>query len=69
MFVHEEKKRNNNLNESCNHCGRSVKFGSGLFINRIPDLNDIITRMNNNRKYPLGDFVCVECDEDYEENN
>ena len=48
--------------EICNHCGRSVKFGSGLFVNRIPDINNIATRINNNLNYPEGDFVCIECD-------
>jgi len=50
-------------NEICNHCGRSVKFGSGCFVNRIPDLNDLNTRLANNLRYPEGDFVCIECDE------
>jgi hypothetical protein len=49
--------------EICNHCGRDVSYGSGWFINRIPDLNDIETRIANNLKYPMGDFVCIECDE------
>lgn len=48
--------------EICNHCGRDVSFGSGLFVNRVPDLNDIPTRIENNLKYPEGDFVCVKCD-------
>jgi len=46
----------------CNHCGRDVSLGSGLFVNRIPDLNDIIARIDNNLRFPLGDFVCDECD-------
>lgn len=50
------------LVEICNHCGRDVSFGSGLFVNRVPDLNDIATRIENNLNYPKGDFVCVECD-------
>jgi hypothetical protein len=50
------------LVEICNHCGRDVSFGSGLFVNRVPDLNDIPTRIENNLKYPEGDFVCVKCD-------
>jgi hypothetical protein len=48
--------------EICNHCGRDVSFGSGLFVNRIHDLNDIPTRIGNNLKCPEGDFVCIECD-------
>lgn len=61
MFIQEDII--NTQNEFCNHCGRSVKFNSGLFVNRIPDFNDIITRINNGLRFPLGDFVCIECDE------
>lgn len=66
MFVREEKE-NNTLYEFCNRCGRSVKLGSGLFVNRIPDLNDIFTRQDNGRLLPKGDFICIECDENKEE--
>lgn len=48
--------------EVCNHCGKPVALGSGKFVNRIPDFNDIGTRILNKRKFPLGDFVCEECD-------
>lgn len=50
------------LNEICNHCGESVEFGSGRFVDRIPDFNDVETRIANNLAYPKGDFVCVHCD-------
>ena len=50
------------LVEICNHCGDSVSFGSGKFVNRIPDLNDILTRIGNGLLSPKGDFVCIECD-------
>ena len=48
--------------EICNHCGDSVARGSGKFVNRIPDLNDIETRIFNKRVDPAGEFVCDECD-------
>ena len=48
--------------EVCNHCGKSVALGSGKFVNRIPDFNDIETRIFYERKFPTGDFVCEECD-------
>lgn len=48
--------------EHCNHCGAGVSFGSGRFVNRVPDLNDVGTRMANGLAYPLGDFVCQDCD-------
>ena len=55
--------------ELCNHCGESVAFGSGKFVNRIFDLNDIQTRIANNRINPKGDFVCEECDNNSEIHN
>ena len=49
--------------EICNHCGRSVELGSGLFVNRVPDFNDIESSIANNLLYPEGDFVCILCDQ------
>ncbi len=48
--------------EICNHCGHSVALGSGRFVNRIPDLNDMETRIANTLQYPSGDYVCEICD-------
>lgn len=54
----------NDTVEQCNECGRSVKFGSGLFINRVLDFNDCEYRKNEMSKpFPEGDFICCECDE------
>ena len=50
-------------NETCNECGRSVKFGSGLFVNRVIDLSDEETRIEMGKPFPKGDFVCSECEE------
>ena len=50
------------LIEICNHCGRSVSRGSGSFVNRVLDFNDIPTRRANGLRYPPGDFVCACCD-------
>ena len=55
--------------ERCNHCGKSVGIGSGRFINRIPDFNDIPTRRLFNRKYIWGNFVCAECDDNSATDN
>jgi NMD protein affecting ribosome stability and mRNA decay len=41
-------------NEICVECGRSVKFGSGLFVNRIP--TDSLGRFQ-------GEYLCTQCDE------
>ena len=48
--------------EICNHCGNDVSRGSGRFVNRIPDFNKILTRIENKLKFPNGDFVCESCD-------
>ena len=50
------------MKEICNECGDSVKFGSGKFVNRIVDLNDLETRKEMNKPYPEGDYICEECD-------
>jgi len=49
--------------EVCNHCGKDVSLSSGRFVNRVPDLNDVSTRIDNNLDFPHGDYVCHECDE------
>ena len=51
------------LVEICNECGRSVKWGSGLFINRVVDLDDCIARQEMNKPFPEGDYICRECEE------
>ena len=48
--------------EICNECGRSVKPGSGDFVNRVPDLNTPEERKEMGKQFPEGDFVCAECD-------
>lgn len=51
------------MSEICNECGKSVKFGSGRFVNRVPDCNSVEERQDNGKPFPLGDFLCQECDE------
>lgn len=65
MITNNEK----GLIECCNHCGVSVAWGSGNFVNRVIDFNDIETRIANGLKYPLTDFVCIYCDENSETDN
>ena len=48
--------------EFCNECGKSVRFGSGLFVDRIMDLNEIEDRIDMGKPFPNGDFICVECE-------
>jgi len=50
------------MTEVCNECGRSVRLGSGWFINRVPDLNEPQERRGMGRPFPEGDFICAECD-------
>jgi len=49
--------------EICNECGRSVKIGSGLFVNRVVDFNDFEDRVEMHKPFPDGDYICHECDE------
>ncbi len=49
--------------EICNECGADVSFGSGLYVNRVADLNDVEDRIEMGKPYPEGDFICPECEE------
>jgi len=48
--------------EICNECGRSVAFGSGWFVNRVPDLNSIEERIEMGKPFPEGGWLCAECE-------
>jgi len=48
--------------EICNECGKSVRLGTGLFVNRVPDFNDLATRIEMGKPFPEGDFICPQCD-------
>lgn len=56
----------NTNREICNECGRSVKFGSGLFVNRVPDLNGEEYRKEMGKPFYEGDFVCINCDSEFD---
>ncbi len=49
-------------NETCNECGQSVRIGSGKFVNRVIDLNGYKTRKEMGKPYPIGDFMCADCE-------
>lgn len=49
--------------EICTLCGVSVKFGSGNFVNRVPDVNDYETKLERKKPFPHGQFICAVCDE------
>lgn len=48
--------------EICNECGRSVAFGSGWYVNRVPDLNSIEERIEMGKPFPEGGWLCAECE-------
>jgi hypothetical protein len=50
------------MTEICNECGKSVKWGSGRFVNRVGDGNDIETRKEMGKPFPEGDWICAECE-------
>jgi len=47
--------------EICVICGRSVAPGSGWFVNRVPVLDDYLTRKEH-FEHPEGIYICAECD-------
>jgi len=49
--------------EICVECGRSVRIGSGRFVNRIPVFDDYRTRKEQGRPHPRGEWICAECDQ------
>ena len=55
------------MKEICNECGKSVKFGSGRFVNRILDFNTRAYRKIMGKPYLEGDFICEECNLRYDE--
>lgn len=46
-------------NQICNDCGRSVALGSGRFVNRVPDCNDIERRRENGKPFPENSIFCL----------
>jgi len=52
----------NRSGELCNECDLPVAWGSGRFVNRVPDLNDVEVRCDMGKPYPAGDYLCEECD-------
>ena len=58
----EQEARPSQIGETCNECGRSVAWGSGDFVNRVIDLNDVETRIEMGKPFPNGNFICAECD-------
>jgi hypothetical protein len=55
--------------EICNECGQNVQKGTGLFVNRVHDLNDKKTRIQMGKPFPDGNFICIVCDEKLSQEN
>jgi hypothetical protein len=47
--------------EICNECGHDVSLGSGLYVNRVTDFNEIEDRIVMDKPYPEGNFICSQC--------
>ena len=54
--------------EMCVECGRSVKLGSGGFVNRVPVFDDLETKKEGGRPFPEGEYVCADCDSARDKN-
>ncbi len=52
---------------TCAECGRSVGFGSGRFVNRVPIIDDPEAGREMGFSYPDGEWICAECDEAFYE--
>lgn len=50
--------------ERCVHCGESVAFGSGKFVNRVPYTEPFTYLMDDAVRYPIGAFACETCEND-----
>jgi hypothetical protein len=50
--------------EICNECGKSVKFSSGLYVNRVIDFNNYEDRIEMLKPFPEGEFICSKCEEE-----
>lgn len=50
--------------ESCSNCGRSVAFGSGWFVDRVPRLDTPSGREAWGVPHPEGYWICAECSDE-----
>jgi len=48
--------------EICNECGQPVHASSGNFVNRVIDFNGYKTRKEMGKPFPIGDYICAECE-------
>ncbi|MDO9547518.1 MAG: hypothetical protein Q7J65_00955 [Candidatus Marinimicrobia bacterium] len=62
LKTHHDIHIDNTIIEICNECGKSVRFGTGLYVNRVVDLNDIVTKIEMGKPFPSGGYICINCD-------
>ncbi len=60
QFVEDDD--DNAGDQTCSECGQSVRCGSGGFTNRVIDLSNYKTRRAMGKPFPLGDFMCADCE-------
>lgn len=54
------------MSETCWNCGKSVAWGSGRYVNRIPSLDSVEVRRENGAPHLEGEYLCAECEEGFE---
>jgi hypothetical protein len=54
--------KNDQGSEICNECGQSVHASSGNYVNRVIDFNGYKTRKEMGKPFPVGDYICAECE-------
>ena len=62
LILEDDEPTGDEGNETCNECGLSVRMGSGKFVNRVIDFSGYKTRREMGKPYPVGDFVCADCE-------
>jgi hypothetical protein len=58
--------RRNTMTEVCNECGQPVHAESGKYVNRVIDFSGYKTRKAMGKTYPEGDYICAECETDFD---
>jgi diaminopimelate decarboxylase len=53
--------------EICNECGRNIGWCSGLFVDRIIDLDDYKARKEGGKPFPQGGYIYRECEKGLKE--
>jgi DNA-directed RNA polymerase subunit RPC12/RpoP len=54
--------------EICCQCGRSVKIGSGRFVNRVLSFDNDGIYDTIGIPFPDGKYTCAECMQEYDNN-